>query len=413
MLLRARIVVPVGSPPLDDGAVAIEGNRISWVGRWSSAPHVSAPEIFDLGDVVLLPGLINAHCHLDYTGFAGNIPPPKGFADWIKSLVSLKASWTLDDYLQSWRAGAQMLLRTGTTTVADIEAVPALLPAMWSSTPLRVISFREVIHLKRETATETVERVAAEFNAIPGSESRLGLSPHAPYTTTTELLQAAARVAQTRRWRLTTHVSESKEEFEMFTEAKGALFEWLRPQRDVSDCGGVTPVQHLQRAGYLRSDLLAVHVNYLGPEDASILAGAGVHAVHCPRSHAYFGHARFPFDTLTANGINVCLGTDSLVSVRPQPAGIRLDLFAEMRAFSRRFPDVAPEEIIRMVTVKPAAALGQTGSIGELRAGALADLIALPYQGSIADVHDGVVQYDGAVRASMIDGQWAFGGPSA
>jgi cytosine/adenosine deaminase-related metal-dependent hydrolase len=408
MLLRARTVAPIAGPAIDNGAVAVEGNRISWMGRSSDAPSVASSEVLDLGDVILLPGLINAHCHLDYTGLAGTIPPPKGFTDWIKSLVSLKATWTTDDYLQSWRAGAQMLLSTGTTSVADIEAVPALLPEVWSSTPLRVTSFREVIHLKRDTGGEVAERAAAALDAIPASRGRVGLSPHAPYTTTTELLQSAANAARARGWRLTTHVAESKEEFQMFSETKGALYDWLAPQRDVTDCGGVTPVQHLQRAGYLGSDLLAAHVNYLGPGDAAALGSAGAHVVHCPRSHAYFGHATFPFDVMTAHGVNVCLGTDSLVTVRPQPAGMRLDLFAEMRSFSRRFPDVAPEVIVKMVTVNAAAALGKSGIIGELGAGALADFIVLPYHGNTTDLYDAVVQYDGAVPASMIDGQWIF-----
>ena len=411
MLLRARTIVPVGTPPLDNGAIVLDGNRIAWIGRWPDAPPVSPEESCDLGDVAVLPGLINAHCHLDYTGLSGTIPPPRSFTDWIKSIVSLKAAWTADDFAQSWRKGAQMLVDTGTTTVADIEAVPELLPAIWPTTPLRVISFREVIHLKRSTAVDTVQRATAALDEIRESTGRIGLSPHAPYTTTTELLQAAANESRARKWRLATHVAESKEEFEMFTEARGALYDWLSTQRDVSDCGGATPVQHLHRAGYLGPDVLAVHMNYLGPDDASTLARAGVHVVHCPRSHAYFGHAPFPFAAMIANGINVSLGTDSLATVRPNPAGLRLDLFAEMRAFSRRFPDVAPERILKMVTINPAAALGRSGVAGQLQAGAAADIIALAYTGNAAGVYDAIVENEGGVQASIIDGRWILGAP--
>src|SRR5438874_2028288 len=123
MILRARVVLPMSQPPIDDGAAVISGDRIRAVGRWSDLAATPAENIFDLGERVLLPGLVNAHCHLDYTDLAGQIAPPKSFADWIKALVALKAGWDYSDFAQSWLRGAKMLLRSGVTTVADIEAV--------------------------------------------------------------------------------------------------------------------------------------------------------------------------------------------------------------------------------------------------------------------------------------------------
>ena len=408
-LIRARIVLPVTSAPIENGAIAIDGRRVSWVGRFPDAPFYEASNVFDLGDAILLPGLINAHCHLDYTALAGKIPPLKSFTDWIKSLVALKAEWTIDDYARSWRQGAEMLLRSGTTTVADIEAVVELLPSAWSETPLRIVSFREIINLKPDGAQEMAARTAVELAACAGAEGHIGLSPHAPYTTTTELLRASAAEARQRAWRLTTHVAESAEEFDMFTLAGGPLYQWLQSQRDMRDCGNVTPVQHLEKIGYMGEDLLAVHVNYLGPNDAETLSKAGVHVVHCPRSHAYFGHRAFPFETLTAQNVNVCLGTDSLVTVRSPPSGPpTLNLFLEMGAFSRRFPDVAPNEVLRMATLNAAIALGRRGALGELRQNATADVIAIPFTGAVSDVYEASVHHAGPVTASMIRGQWAI-----
>jgi cytosine/adenosine deaminase-related metal-dependent hydrolase len=114
---------------------------------------------------------------------------------------------------------------------------------------------------------------------------------------------------------------------------------------------------------------------------------------------------------MVRQGVNVSLGTDSLATVRPHPGGLRLDMFAEMRAFSRRFPDAAPETILRMATVNPAAALGQKGLLGELRTGARADAIAMPYRGSAAEAYDAIVQHEGPVMRSMIGGKWAMGAP--
>src|SRR5262245_11323608 len=150
MLIRARILLPVCQPPIEDGVVAIAGNRIVSVGRWSERPASNPSDVVDLGESILLPGFINAHCHLDYTHMAGHIPPPKSFTDWIKAMVALKSAWSYTEFAASWLSGAQMLLRTGVTTVADIEAVPELIPDLWSSTLLRVISFHELINLKED-----------------------------------------------------------------------------------------------------------------------------------------------------------------------------------------------------------------------------------------------------------------------
>jgi cytosine/adenosine deaminase-related metal-dependent hydrolase len=409
MILRARIVLPISQPAIEDGAVAISGNRIASVGKWSELPSQERTDVVDLGETILLSGLINAHCHLDYTHMAGSIPPPKSFADWIKSVVALKAAWSYADFAQSWLDGAKMLLRTGTTTVADIEAVPELIPDMWAATPLRVISFRELISLKsRFAVNEQVDEALQPWSGLPDAASRTGLSPHAPYTTSAELLRRVARVARERRLRLTTHVAESEQEFEMFMYRHGPLYDWLKSQRDMSDCGLGSPVQHLERCGYLGENLLAVHVNYLWRDDAALLGQRKVSVAHCPRSHAYFRHLLFPGAELSAAQVNVCLGTDSLASVlkaRNQP--IELNMFAEMRALASAAPDLAPASIVRMATINGAAALGKKGELGELSANASADLICIPFSGGPMDTNEAIVNHSGDVVASMIEGRWA------
>lgn len=387
----------------------MSAGRVAWVGRWEDRPAVAGVQVYDLGESALLPGLVNAHCHLDYTGMAGLLPPPKQFTDWIKALVALKASWTIEEFAASWRRGARMLLETGTTTVADVEAVPELLPAAWGGTPLRVISFRELIGLRsREAARELVERCVNDCLGLPGSEGRVGLSPHAPYTATQELLEQAARAAQRRGWRLVTHVAESEEEFMMFRYGKGAMFDWLKGQRDMSDCGQGSPVQHLERCGYLDSNVLAVHANHLDRRDASLLAASRVSVVHCPRSHDYFRHLKFPRQDLEQAGVNVCLGTDSLATTRKESGRLpTLSLFAEMQALARAAPELAPESILRMATVNGARALGQAGVIGEISPRAAADLIALPSSGPSSELFEAVIHHDGKVAASMIGGEWA------
>ena len=415
MILRARVVLPIRRPPINDGAVQIVGGRITWSGRWPDCPTGDGGEVVDLGESILLPGLINAHCHLDYTDMAGQLPPPRRFPDWIKAIVALKSMWSYGDYALSWLRGARMLLQTGTTTVADVEAVPELLPDVWQATPLRVFSFHELIAVRSHLqAGPLANTAAAGMAALPGAAGRVGLSPHAPYTASGELLRHSARIARERGWRLVTHVAESEEEFEMFRQARGPLYEWLKSQRDMLDCGLGSPVRHLDRCGYLAENLLAIHVNFLARGDAALLARRGVHVVHCPRTHDYFGRAPFPRKALAAAGVNLCFGTDSLASMRKISGHLpRLDLFAEMGHFAQKNPELAPAAILRMATLHAAAALGRPGELGELTAGAAADLIAMPFDGSLESADEAAVHHGGDVMASMIGGRWAIAPPFA
>jgi aminodeoxyfutalosine deaminase len=411
LLLRARIVLPVSQPPVRDGAVLISGKRIAAVGRWRDLSRHSRQEPVDLGDAVLMPGLVNAHCHLDYTDMAGQLPPPKVFPDWLKLITSTKAEWSYSDFARSWLHGAQMLVRTGTTTVADIEAMPQLLPEVWEATPLRVFSFLEMIGIKPHHQPDGILAEAVRrIESLRSSRCRAGLSPHAPYTAVPELLRLSARTARRRRWRLTTHVAESALEYEMFARGRGEMYDWLQHSgRDMSDCGLGSPIQHLERCGVLGGNLLAAHVNYLGKGDAALLGKRNVHVVHCPRSHFYFRHDPFPFRRLGKAGVNLCLGTDSLASVyKTRRQTVELNLFEEMRAVAEEEPSLSARRVVHLVTLNGARALGLQGQIGELSENSFADLIALPFAGKPAEIYNAILHHAGDVAASMIDGRWAI-----
>jgi cytosine/adenosine deaminase-related metal-dependent hydrolase len=412
LILRSRVVLPISRPPVKDGAILIRGNRIAEVGRWRDlSAQVSEASVVDLGDAVLLPGLVNAHCHLDYTDMARQFPPQKSFTDWIKLITTAKSEWSYTEFAESWLRGSKMLVRTGTTTVADFENVPELLPEVWIATPLRVISFLEMTGVKSRRDPHAILREALErIESLAHERSSASLAPHAPYSTTPELVKLSAEAARRRQWPLSIHVAESAQEFEMFKRARGVMFDWLkRNERDMSDCGLGSPIQQMHRCGALEKNLLAVHVNYLGPKDAALLKRKKVSVAHCPRSHSYFQHAKFPFDKLTRVGVNICLGTDSLATViKTRKQTVELNMFEEMRAFSATHPRVPAKRILQMATINGARALGQAGQLGEISKGALADLIAIPFAGKIAAVHETVLQHEGEVTASMINGQWAI-----
>jgi cytosine/adenosine deaminase-related metal-dependent hydrolase len=278
--------------------------------------------VVDLGNSILLPGLINAHCHLDYTRMAGLIAPQKTFVDWIAAILALKAHWSYAEYAESWLHGARTLIRKGVTMAGDIESVPELLPEVTEATPLRVLSFIEMTGVKSQRPAQLVLQEALDQLRRAGCRA-VGLSPHSPYSTSAELLRLCSRTARQRNWRTATHVAESSEEWEMFVSRSGPLFDWLKHQRDMSDCRGATPVHHLDACGMLGENLLAIHANYLSADDVQRLARSGTSVVHCPRSHEYFQHQRFPWEELHCSGINLCLGTDSLATARAGRARCR------------------------------------------------------------------------------------------
>jgi cytosine/adenosine deaminase-related metal-dependent hydrolase len=393
-------VCPVSAPPIPDGAIIIDNGRILEVGRFrdlsSSATHAE-----DLGEVLMLPGLINAHCHLDYTDMAGMIPPPKDFTDWINAIIGIKADWSYSDYARSWVRGAVQLLHHGITTVGDIEAVPELLPEVWNTTPLRIHSFIELLSVRGRRSPEQLIREALDcLEPARDHPGRLegGLSPHALYSTGPELLHQAAATSL----RLSIHIAESAAEDAMFRQADGPMYRWLADNgRNMDDCGRGSPVSRLSRLGLLSDRLLAIHCNHLDDDDVRSLADHGVHVVHCPRSHDYFGQAPFRLGSIRKAGINLSLATDSLASVRsgghPRP---ELSLFEELRAAMNDHSGLDPATALEMVTCNPARALGRGGELGQLSPGARADLVTVAGR-TVEHVVEAI-----APKAVMIGGRW-------
>lgn len=407
-ILRSRVVLPIRRPAIADGAVVVSGKHLRAVGRWETLrkefPRLPAQ---DLGEVALLPGLINAHCHLEYTDLAGEFLPPRHFSDWLKLIVTAKGLRSNDEFATAWQRGAAQLLHTGTTTVADIVTLTEIQP---QPAPLRMFSFLEMTGVKsKQPPQQIVAAAAAKIKSLRPTGRRTGFSPHAPYSTTPELLRRTAQLARRNRWRITTHVAESSEEFEMFSQGRGKIYDWLRNQRDCTDCGHGSPVHHLAQSGLLGANFLAVHSNCLAPGDAALLARSNSSVVHCPRSHTFFGHPKFPFKELTAAGVNVCLGTDSLASIEGRgKKPPELNMFSELRAFARKNPGTPAGTILRLATINGAQALGLAGRLGEISPGALADLIAIPCREKLADILEAVLHHRGEVSASLIDGDWAI-----
>lgn len=387
----ARVLLPVGSPPIENGAVAVVDGRIAAVGPRADVFAAYSGTVQDHGEVILAPGLINAHCHLDYTVMRGAILHTTSFAQWIQRLNAIKRSLTNDDFLHSIETGFDELARWGTTTVFNIESFPELLVRM--RTPrLRTWWFYEMLDIRNRVHTdELIAGALTFFDTHPHWPGGFGLSPHAPYTTSPALYRLAKTAAEKYAMPFTTHLAETPEEFSMFASGEGPLYEFLRELgRSMHDTGHRTPLAHILENDLLPRGAILVHMNDLNENDFALLARATPalrpHIVHCPGTHAYFQRRSFPYERYRTMGIPISLGTDSLAS------NDALNLFAEMQLFRRSFPDTAPGDILKMTTLAPAHAIGQRGMLGELTPGALADLIAIPYAGPVPEAVEAFVE---------------------
>ena len=237
--------------PIDNGAMAVSENRVVDVGKFGDIKTPNAGEIMDLGEQALLPGLINAHCHLDYTCLRGKISPQRSFTDWIRAINAEKATLSPNDYLASIDDGLAEARRFGTTTIANLTAFPELIPQIRAQ--LRTWWFAELIDIRApERAKELVDRAIESLGrARPEpvlSEAEggapWGLAPHALFTASKDVYRRCEEIARREQILLTTHLAESREEMQMFQDASGPLYEFLKSiGRRMDDCGGETPLE--------------------------------------------------------------------------------------------------------------------------------------------------------------------------
>jgi cytosine/adenosine deaminase-related metal-dependent hydrolase len=395
MIIRARTIVTMAGDPIDNGAVFVQGDKIAGVGRFDDIRREHRGDLLDLGERVLLPGLINAHCHLDYTVLRGKIGPHQSFADWIRAINAEKAELSEQDYVNSINAGFAEAQRFGTTTIANLTAFPNLVAAIRE--PVRTWWFAELIDVRNpERADEIVDQAVANLSGA----KCWGLAPHAPYTASPCLYARCEEIARQQDALLTTHLAESNDEMLMFRDGTGPTFDFLKNiGRPMDDCGRETPVSRFLRTRTIDDRWIIAHLNELDAGDFDLLRRAPkFHVAHCPRSHHFFQHPAFALQRLRGLGFNICLGTDSLAS------NSDLSLLAEMRELLSEHSAVSPREALEMVTTNGAAALGQRDALGCLATGAYADMIALPVSAK-NDIYENIVAFSGNVPWMMVNGE--------
>jgi cytosine/adenosine deaminase-related metal-dependent hydrolase len=388
-VLSARWIFPATSPPLERGTVTVRGERIV-----SVAAHGERTPDVDFGNAAIIPGLVNAHVHLDLTGLSGVNPPTPDFVGWLRGVIAHRRKQTLDQIAADIRMGLRECLRFGTTLVGDIAAGGS----SWDflvDTPLWAVCFREVLGLPYQRVRTAWAELGEWIEAHSDTPTcRAGVSPHAPYSVHRTLIEAAARL-----WPVCIHLAESEAERELLERRAGPFVDFLK-DLNVWEGDGLAPSLDwvIWKTSRAPSALLA-HGNYL---NGSTRLPANSTIVYCPRTHDAFGHPPHPFRELIAGGNRIALGTDSLAS-NPD-----LDLLAEARFLHERYPDFPGDELLRTATVNGAEALGFADQTGSLTPGKSADLVvlSLPKTELEDPNHLLFAHEDREARRTMWRGQW-------
>jgi aminodeoxyfutalosine deaminase len=356
--LTARWVLPVSSPPVRNGTVTVGKDAIVSV----DPPGTRAADV-DFGNAAIIPGLVNAHTHLDLSGLRGKTPPTADFVGWLREVINHRRGQSPEQTVADVRAGLDECLRFGTTLVGDIAAGRSSWEAL-TRAPVWAVCFREVIGLPSARVSGTwAELVRWATDHADTPTCRVGVSPHAPYSVHRALIEAAARL-----WPVCIHLAESPAERELLHDRSGPFVAFLQ-ELGVWDPAGLAPSWDwvAWRASRAPVALLA-HGNYLSPETPLPPNSA---IVYCPRTHAAFGHPPHPFREWLRRDVRVALGTDSLAS-NPD-----LDLLAEARFVQSKNLDVAGAQLLRMATLSGAEALGLSHRTGSLEPGKSADLVVV------------------------------------
>jgi cytosine/adenosine deaminase-related metal-dependent hydrolase len=412
--LKARFVFPITSPPLENGLVTIARGRIVAV----SHPHGPYPDslrtptsdqregnILDLGNAAILPGLVNAHTHLEFSHLAAPIGPQGiGLADWIRRLIEIRQN-RKTQLPRCLALGLNESARCGVTTLGEIAGSDFPWDDV-SNFPLGGVLFGELIAPCRNRIPAALDfaRSWVADRSTPTRPWRIGLSPHAPYSVHPELLQEVIRISVAHKIPLAIHLAESREELQLLAEQSGPLCKLLE-ERDTWDPSAFSsprrPLDFLQMLAAAHRTLI-IHGNYLEDDEIAFLARHvdRFSVVYCPRSHAWFRHDPYPLEKMLTAGVNVALGTDSRASAP------NLSLLAEMRFVAQNFPQLPKDTILQMGTLNGARALGLDQEIGSLEPGKEANLALVSLPNNVSGVpHDLLQMNDNSVIAMWYRGK--------
>ncbi len=375
-LCRAPLVIPVSTPPIENGAVLVHGDKIAAVGHFSHLKGVVPPgtNVLDIEEGLIMPGLVNCHSHLTLSWMKDKIERGLGFSRWLRQLMGLNATASQEQYVEALQFGMGLSKKAGTVLLGDVLNSPVFSPSMESTVredSMFIHFFLEVIHPKALWFdTNDMVRCLEEF-FISWS-----LSAHSVYTCSRQALCAIKAFCQERGLTFSIHVAESREELEFVTRGKGPIAEILREKnRDVDGFfrSSPSPVRLLDEEGLLDEKTMCVHCTFLDDTDLDILGSRGAWVCLCPESNLYISGSMPRIDKIVQKVERICFGTDSLAS------NSNLSILSQLRAAFRAYPSIEPAILFKAATLGGAKALGFERFFGSLTEGATARFLILRY----------------------------------
>ena len=390
---RASWVLPIVEPPISDGWVAVDRGRIVAFGRRGPGDaFLGGFDDVDLGHAALMPGLVNAHTHLELSYLHDEVAPAPDFVTWVRGVVGarrLRPDPHAPEILEAIDRGIAEAVATGTALIGDISNTLVTFDPLARS-ELGGVVFYEILRFNTEDPVAVVEQARRTLEGLaPTERLRASLAAHAPYSVAPLIFRAIRTVIDRDPFApCSVHLAESAEETEFIKAGTGpwrAFLEevgswnpnWMAP--------GVSPVRYLDDTGFLHERVMAVHGVQMSSADLARLRARGVTLVTCPRSNGHTGAGAPPVAEFYASGVRVAVGTDSLAS-SPD-----LNLFAELATMRALAPSVPASAILESATRHGAYALGFDGDYGTIEAGKRARLLAVTVPPGIGDVEEYLV----------------------
>jgi aminodeoxyfutalosine deaminase len=389
MILSARWLLPIANPPVRDGWIEIDGGSIRRLGQGQAPPGVT-----HLGDVAVLPGLVNAHTHLELSWMAGLIPPAASMSEWITTMMRTRrggAPGGDEAARQAAHDAAALASATGTVLVGDVSNT-LMTPPVLQHARLGGVVFHEMLGFSAPDPAGAVTHARARATEAERSTDHallpiaVTVTAHAPYSVSPALFREI--VSRRDTGPLSVHLGESPEEIEFLRTGRGPIRESLEALGVWTDSWPVPecdPVEYMHRMGYLQPGMLAVHGVHLDDDALARLASADAIVVTCPRSNLWVGAGMPRIAHFYAAAVPVAIGTDSLASVAS------LNMFDEMAELRRIAPDVTAASFLESATRVGAEALGLGRSFGTLEPGKRAELVVVDIPSGVTDVEEYLV----------------------
>jgi cytosine/adenosine deaminase-related metal-dependent hydrolase len=367
-------------PPIADGALVLDDDgRIAAVGPRAELTRAHPSVRFETHRAVLLPGLINAHVHLELSALRGQVTGGRGFTAWVTQMMDARGRLSPEQDIEQIDRAVSELLGYGTAAVGEVTNSLAAVPYLGSS-PIRGRIFHEVFGTRYATAQGMLAEAKKARAALASWPANLSytVAPHTTYTLHPDALKAVLAEARATGELTTLHLCEHPAERKLLLDRGGPFSEFLAERGVVADwpAPGLDPVRYAKALGALAPDVLVVHLTEAQPDELREVSASGAKVVLCPRSNLHIEVKLPPLVALLDAGIKPALGTDSLASC---PS---LDVLEDARALAERFSSVPARTLLAMATSYGAAALGYERTLGTLEAGKAPGVLAFGHGAS-------------------------------